>query len=89
MDTDIRLLAKIYRAIREFSSSAAIDEAKCKRIARLIRASDIPAQIEALVEQHADCIQAMSADEFVAALRERVVRENQVARLRRETAALV
>ncbi|HUL65814.1 MAG TPA: hypothetical protein VLW55_14455 [Burkholderiaceae bacterium] len=89
MDTDIRLVAKIYRAIREFSTSAAIDEAKCERIAQLIRASEFPAQIEALVEQHADCIQAMSADDFVASLRERVVCENQIARLKRETAALV
>jgi len=71
MTEDLRLIAKIYRAIREFSEGK-VDERKCERIAHLITHSDFPVEIEALVEQHADRIQAMRAEEFVGYLREMV-----------------
>jgi hypothetical protein len=88
METDIRLVAKIFRAIREFSSGASIDERKCERIAQLIRASACPTKLEALVEQHADRIQAMSADDFVALLREQVVQRLRVEQQHPEAAYL-
>ena len=71
MTQDIRMIAKIYRAIQEFSG-AKVDEHKCERIAHLIGRSDFPVQIEALVEQHADRIQAMRAEEFVGFLHDKV-----------------
>ena len=71
MAEDPRLVAKIYRAIQEFPG-AKVDEQKCERIAHLITRSDYPLEIEALVEQHADRIHAMRAEEFVGFLREKV-----------------
>ena len=89
METDIRLVAKIYRAIREFTNGATIDERKCERIAQLIRASACPTKLEAMVEQHADRIQAMTAEDFVASLREKVARQVRVEQEHPEVAYLV
>jgi hypothetical protein len=69
MQTDIRLVAQIYRAIGDSSPMGAIDELKCRHIARLIARSDDRDRLEALVEQYADCIETMSAFEFVDMLR--------------------
>jgi len=78
METDIRLVAKIYRAIREFPNGSPIDESKCDEIARLIDSSDLPVQIEAMVEQHADRIRTMRAEDFVAFLRDLIRQEQAV-----------
>ena len=71
MAQDMRLIAKIYRAIQEFSN-AKVDAYKCERIAHLIGRSDFPLEIEALVEQHADRIHTMRAEEFVGFLYDKV-----------------
>jgi hypothetical protein len=76
MEPNIRLVAKIYRAIREFAGDAPIDEAKCERIASLIGQSDFATRIEALVEQQADRIQDMPAEDFVACLCSQAARED-------------
>jgi hypothetical protein len=68
METDIRLCAKIARAIADFSDASSIDEQKCERIARLIGRSNARDRIEAMVEQYADRIGAMRPDEFVQML---------------------
>jgi len=72
MDQDIRLVAKIYRAIQDFSDTMRIDQTKCERIAQLIHRSDVSVQLEAAVEQYADRIPAMHPEEFVRLLRDKV-----------------
>jgi hypothetical protein len=68
MDTDLRLVAKIARAIADFSDAYSIDEQKCERIARLIDGSEARDRIEAMVEQYADRIDAMKPEDFVGFL---------------------
>jgi hypothetical protein len=82
--SDIRLVAKIYRAIQDFSSGSTIDQAKCESIARLIAADENRMQLEALIEQHTDRIQTMQADEFVRFLRDEAGRPSAAQRRWRE-----
>jgi len=79
MQPDIRLVAKIYRAIQEFSDSTRVDERECDRIADLIAHSAHPVQVEALLEQYAERIARVHADEFVAFLEQQVERRARLA----------
>jgi hypothetical protein len=69
METDIRLVAKIYRAIGDTSPTTKIDESKCARIATLIAHGGDTDNIEGLIEQYADRIESMPASDFVHMLR--------------------
>jgi len=75
MAPDMRLVAKIYRAISEFSDEVQIDEIKCARIASLISQSEFPARLEASIEQQADRIHTMRAEETVGFLKENAARQ--------------
>lgn len=68
MDDDLRLVTRIYRAIRELADDAPIDDRKCARIASLIAQSRHSVRLEALLEQQADRIHDMAAEDFVALL---------------------
>lgn len=88
MQPDLRLVAKIYRAIRELGD-APIDEAKCERIALLIRQNPSAERLEALMEQEADLIQELPADLFVGRLCQEAERHATAERAGRETAGLI
>lgn len=74
METDFRIVAQIYRAIGDASSTTRVDESKCERIASLIARDDNRERIEALIEQYADRIDSMAATDFVGMLRNQASR---------------